>query len=141
MDDAALTVLLCEQLGRIPKWAWRPDPEDLYLESEVAVFYGSIDPTPDRACGVRVYGTIDARDDHYGARRVQLRLRGARGQARGADLLAWPAFLVMQNLSRVGGISGASRQSMTPLGADDNGREERTENYLILLDNTEASTS
>jgi hypothetical protein len=29
---------------------------------------------------------------------------------------------------------------MAPLGADENGREERTDNYTITLDNTEAST-
>jgi len=38
----------------------------------------------------------------------------------------------------VGGISGVSRLSMAPAGADENGREERTENYLIILDNQEA---
>lgn len=141
MDDVTLTDLLCTQLGRIPGWAYRPDPEDPYLENEVAIFYGSIDPSPDKACGVTVYGATDDAIEHYAWRRVQLRLRGLRHVRESADQLAWPAFLVLTNLSRVGGISGASRQSMTPLGADDNGREERTENYIILFDNTEESAS
>jgi hypothetical protein len=29
---------------------------------------------------------------------------------------------------------------MSPAGADDNRREERTENYLVVLDNPEALT-
>lgn len=139
MDDVTLTKTICTILGEIPGWAWRPDGP-AYTGSEVGVFYGPIGAAPDRAVGVRVYGTTDERIEHYGWRRVQLRLRGARDQPDGADELAGLAFEALQGLSRMGGISGVSRQSMAPAGADENRREERTDNWIIILDNQEALT-
>lgn len=140
MDDVTLTTLICAQLGQLPGWEWRPNGPE-YTAAEVGIFYGPIGAAPDLAVGVRLYGATDERLEHYGWRRVQLRLRGARGQPQGADKLAGPALAAMEGLSRKGGISGVSRQSMTPLGADANGREERTENYIITLDNMEAFRS
>jgi hypothetical protein len=139
MDDVALTTLICERLSQIPGWAWRPEPDDEpYTDDEVGIFYGQLGVSPDRAVGVRVYGTTDNEREHFHSRRVQLRLRGARGRTDGADVLAGLAFGALQGLSRVGGISDASRLSMAPAGADENGRQERTENYTIILDNQEA---
>ena len=138
MDDRTLTMLICSILGGIPGWDWNPDGLGPVIADPVTIFYGALGTTPDTACGVRVYGSTDER--HLGWRRVQLRLRGNSGRPDGADVLAAPAFDALQGLSRVGGISGISRQSMAPAGADDNRREERTENYLIILDNLEALT-
>jgi hypothetical protein len=140
VDDAQLTFTLCSILGRIPSWSWRPDGPG-YTASEVGIFYGAIGATPDRAVGVRVYGTEDdPLADLYG-RRAQLHFRGGKNQRDGADRMAGAAFVVLDGLSRVGGISGIRRISFGSLGADDNGREERTDNYRITLDNPEASTS
>jgi len=137
VDDGTLCIRICRQLARLPGWVFREDGTD-YLASEVALFVGAIDPTPDRAIGVRVYGTTD---DDVAERRVQLRIRGAKNQPLSADRMADLAFTVLHGLSRVGGINDIRRISMTPLGSDTNGREERTENYQIILDNPEASSS
>ena len=40
---------------------------------------------------------------------------------------------------RTGGINHIHRTSFGPLGADVNGREERSENYSVVLDNPEAA--
>lgn len=135
MDDATLTVRICELLGRVPGWAWRPDSP--YLPGEVAIFYGPIGDTPDQAIGVTVYDGTD--QNHLHERRVQLRIRGARGARNGADQIAGFAFTVLQGLSRWDGINDARRVSFAPLGADQNDRQERSENYLVTLDNTEAT--
>lgn len=137
MDDAALTILICERLGAIPTWAWRPTGPS-YTEPEVGVFYGSLAATPNRAVGVRLYAASDDEQEALHWRRVQLRFRGLPGLPSSADALAGLAFASLQGLSRVGGISGISRLSMAPAGADENGREERTDNYTITLDNLEA---
>lgn len=138
LDDVELTQEICTQLGGITGWEWRPTGP-AYTSAEVGVFYGAIGTSPDRAVGVRVYGSTDTRDGPA-SRRVQVRFRGAPGNPAGADDLAGQAFPVLTGLSRVGGISGVSRLSMAPLGADSNRREERTDNYIITLDNQEALT-
>lgn len=140
MDDAALTKLLCSILGELPGWEWQDsaDQEAPFPDDAVVVYYGAIGPKPDRAVGVRVYGATDEELEHLHWRRVQLRLRGEAGRPDGADALATQAFQALQGLSRVKGINGISRQSFSPAGADLNRREERTENYLIILDNQEA---
>ena len=139
MDDRTLTKLVCAELGRLPTWEWRDEGDETPVPvGAVMIFYGAIDSSPDKAVGVRVYGVTDIDLEHLRWRRVQLRVRGERGRPDGADVLADQAFLILQELSRVGGISGISRQSMAPSGADENRREERTDNYTIILDNREA---
>ena len=135
MNDSTLTQTICALLGAIPGWKWGAG----YTASDVGIYYGAIKATPDRAVGVRVYA---AEDDHvtgFAIRRVQVRFRGAKNAPDGADALAEAAFRVLHTLSRTGGISGIRRLSMAPLGADTNGREERSDNYLVTLENPEAS--
>lgn len=138
MDDDELTFRLGEILGRIPGWMWDPTAE-AFPAAVVPIFYGRIPDSPDRAVGIRVYGAEDRLTESLAERRAQVRYRGARHDPRGANKLAAPAFTLLQGLSRVGGISDIRRLSMAPLGADINGREERTDNYIITLDNTEAT--
>ena len=140
-----LTKLICSTLGEIPGWDWHDSdldaPEDephVYAPDAVVIYYGAIGTEPDKAVGVRVYGTTDEPDLSW--RRAQLRLRGVAGRPDGADKLSAPSFAILHGLSRLGGISSISRQSMAPAGTDDNRREERTENYLIILDNQESLT-
>lgn len=135
MDDAALTLRLVEYLDRIPGWSWITT--GTYPSGVVALHYGALAAAPDRGVGVRVYG--DGAGEDAVRRRVQLRIRGARGDVTGADRMASTAHTVLEGLSRWGGILSAERISFAPLGADANGREERTDNYLITLDHTEAS--
>lgn len=137
MDDAALTRLICAALGGLPAVHWRPDGP-AYSQNEVGVYYGALAPHPDRAFGVRVYGGTGPAPAGVHVRRVQIRIRGARDRPDGADLLAEVSVLVLSSLTAHPGISGITRTSFGPLGADSNGREERTENYTIILNNKEA---
>ena len=131
-------MLICSILGTIPGWDWNPDGTGPVVSDPVTIFYGALGTTPDTAVGVRIYASTDSLTEHYGSRRVQIRVRGAQGRPDGADELAGLAFAAIQGLSRMGGVSGISRLSLSPAGTDDNRREERTENYLITLDNLEA---
>ena len=137
VNDSTLTKTICTLLGSIPGWAWRTVGP--YLPSEVGVYYGAIPDSPDMAVGVRVYEADDDNLRFTRARRVQVRFRGAPDNPAGADDLADTARDALDGLSRVGGMSGVSRLYMAPLGADTNGRQERTDNYLVILDNKEAT--
>ncbi|WP_417555593.1 minor capsid protein [Microbacterium sp.] len=137
MDDETLTIRLCEIVGALPLFAWRPSGP-AYVPSEIGVFYGTLGDGPDRAVGIRVYSSIDDPDLH--SRRVQLHIRGARYEPFGADRIADILFAVLHERPRGDGMASILRTSVAPLGADDNGREKRTENYLITLDNLEASS-
>ena len=138
MDDATLTKTICALLGELPGWAWRLTGP-AYAGDDIAVFYGTIPPDPDRAVGVRVYGQVGSPSDFLIQRRVQLRSRGARGFADDADAVAGIAFARIGDLVREAGILTVHRESFTPLGADANGREQRSDNYIVILDNPEAS--
>lgn len=137
MDDETLTTTLCEIAGGIPSFAWRETGPD-YTASEIGVFYGPISESPDRAVGIQVYDPID--EPNLLSRRVQFHIRGGRGQRSGADRIAGILFAVFHERPRGDGIASILRTSAARLGADVNGREERTENYLITLDNMEASS-
>lgn len=137
MSDTDLTKLLCALLGDIPGWEWR-ETAPPYAEGERAIHYGAIPEFPDVGIGVRVYSTSDNAVTGLASRRAQVRFRGRPGYVADADNMAQLAFLRLQRLSRVGGISDIRRDSMTPLGADTNGREQRSDNYTITLDNQEA---
>ncbi|CAN7267114.1 minor capsid protein [Microbacterium foliorum] len=134
--DTELTIRCAEILGRVPSFAWRP-AGPAYTSSEVAIFYGRVLDAPDRAIGVRVYSPAD--QPHLSSRRVQFHVRGGRDDVTGADRLADVLFTVLDGRLRGDGIASISRTSFSQLGADKTGREERTENYLITLDNLEAS--
>ncbi len=138
MNDTELTIAVCELLGAVPGWTW--STTDPYPADGVGIFYGPIPDSPDQAIGVRVYGGTDDSVVYSPRRRVQLRIRGRRGHVADTDTLAGLAFLILQGRSRTRGISHIARTTFGPLGADQNGREERTENYLITLDNQEAQT-
>ncbi len=136
MDDSDLTQLVCRLLAQRCGWAWKP--EGINPAAPVWTFYGRIAATPDEAVGVRVYGGTDDLVDGLKTRRVQVRHRGPKDAPDGADKLADKTFAALQGLSRVEGINSAHRLSWAVLGADGSGREERTDNYQIILDNPEA---
>lgn len=139
ISDQDLTKLVCSLLGDVPGWLWWEDDDTPYPATSTGIFYGAIGTDPDRAIGVRVYGTTDYYEESLSSRRVQLRFRGRPHRVDDPDNLAQIAFLRLQGLSRVGGISGIRRDSGggSPQ-ADGNGRGQRTDNYTIILDNQEA---
>ncbi|MGD9607401.1 MAG: minor capsid protein [Leucobacter sp.] len=139
MDDDELTRRLCGILAGLPGWEG-PDRAS-HAGAKVAVFYGAIDTTPDVAVGVRVYGEASIPGESREVRRVQFRFRGEPNAPNGADRLAGIVHAIFSNLTRVAGVNGAIRASFAPMGADKNRREERADNYLIIIDNLEAYPS
>ena len=137
MNDRDLTIAICQLLGELPGWSW--STTGTYPADRVGVFYGPIPDAPDRAVGVRVYGGTDDPEVYSPTRSVQLLFRGARNRPDGADELADEAFTPLQRRVRSGGINFAYRISFGPLGADGNGRQERADNYQIVIENTEVT--
>lgn len=134
MKDSELKTRLCEILGSIAGFEWSTTAA--YGTDSVGVWFGRIGDVPDRAVGVRLYGGSD--DDDLKARKAQIWVRGARGERDSADDIADAVFTRFNNLSREGGVLGIRRESMSDQGADDNDRDQRSENYTIILDNEEA---
>lgn len=132
--NAIATVLA----GAHDDWAWQPNGP-AYTASQVGIFYGAIGPAPDRAIGITPYMGLDDHVTTLAIRRVQLKFRGAPRNPSSADALADAAFETLQGLARVAGLNLVTRESFAPLGADSNDRQERTDNYQIILDNPEAT--
>lgn len=135
MDDATLTIRLCERLAIVPGWSWRPGGP-AYTDDELGIYYGAIPAEAPWGIGVRVYGGDDVDTVE---RRAQLRIRGLLDSRPGADRIAGIALTVLHGLSRWGGINDIRRTSFDPKGEDATGRQGRTDNYRIRLDNPEAS--
>jgi hypothetical protein len=138
VDDVTLTQRVCELLAAATSWAWR-SAGPAYTSSEVGLFYGALGAVPDRAVAVAVYGTDDDVATGLGTRRVQVRYRGAKNTPAGADALAELGFTALHDTYPGGGIARIARVSSARLGADENGRQERTDNYQVILDNPEAT--
>ena len=136
MDDVELTKAVCRLLAERCGWGWVL--AGVNPTAPVRLFYGAIGTAPDQAVGVTVYGGTDDHVDGLTTRRVQLLHRGAKNAPDGADALAAESFGVLQGLSRTSGINTSFRLSWARLGADGSGRQERSDNYQIILDNAEA---
>lgn len=134
MDDGELTRAICERLAAAGVGAWRPTGP-AYTATETGIFYGALGTTPDRALAVAVYLPVDDIQTGLSLRYLQVRSRGPRGAPDGADALAGAAFRALHGTYPRGGIARITRTSAARLGADGNGRQERTDNYLIVLDN------
>lgn len=119
--------------------AWHP-VGPAYTSADVGIFYGPVGATPNRAIGVTCYTQTDDIETGRADRYVQVRCRGNPGAPNGADILADAVFTALHGVYRVSGISRITRTSTAPLGADDNGRQERTDNYHLILDNPEATS-
>ena len=137
LSTSDLTTTVCVLLDAAGVGKWRPTGPD-YAAGEVGIFYGPLGATPDRAVGVSVYIQNDNLATSVSDRYVQVRCRGARGVPNGADILADAGFTALQGVAHTSGIALIARSSTAPLGADGNGRHERTDNYRVILDNPEA---
>lgn len=140
MDDAGLTRWVVEQLGGIDGWVWGADEPYDYVEDVTHVFEGAVPAEARRAAGVRVFGGTDDDETETKTRRIQIRSRGDEGEPNGANRVADAAFAHLRKLLREGVVSSVIRTSFDPAGVDQNGRESRTDNYLIIFDNEEAPT-
>lgn len=139
MDTSALTTSIAGLLDAAGVGVWRPTGPD-YTDSETGIFYGAIGPSPDKAIGVSVYGQQDDIETTVQTRSVQIRYRGAPGVPNGADIVADAGFEALQGTYHVPGIARITRSFVSNLGADTSGRQERADNYTIVLDALEASS-
>jgi len=138
LDDADLTRWLVEQLGTIDGWLWSADDPYDYTQNVVTLHEGGIAADARRSVGVRIFGGEDDEETETKTRRVQLRSRGNEGDPNDANRVADAAFAHLRRLLREGVVSAVTRTSFDPAGVDQNGREGRTDNYLIIFDNEEA---
>jgi len=138
MDTTEVTYAVAQILAEADVGQWRPTGPG-YAPAEVGIYYGPIHASPDRAIGVTVYTQTDDVVTGLQDRYVQVRCRGAKGQPNGADLIADAAFEALHGVYHHLGFARVTRTSTAPLGADENGRQERTDNYRVIIDNSEAS--
>jgi len=136
VDTAQVTTTVCVILDAAGVGEWRPT--GAYTTAEVGIFYGAIAAAPDRGIGVTTYMQTDDVETGLAVRMVQLWCRGTHGDPRGADVLADAAFAALHGIYHRSGLASITRKSSAPMGADGNGRQERSDNYVIVIDNPEA---
>jgi len=134
MDTTTVVTAVNEILAAANVGKWQP-AGPAYLTTEVGIFYGPIGAAPDRAIGVTCYTQTDDIVTERADRYVQVRCRGAKGLPNGADILADAAFAALHGVYRTSGFARITRTSTAPLGADTNARQERTDNYQLVIDN------
>ncbi|MGV8972912.1 MAG: phage tail terminator protein [Rhodoglobus sp.] len=134
MDTSTVTTTVCALLDTANVGEWRPSGP-AYSAGEVGIFYGPILAAPDRAMGVTTYLQTDDPETCLAVRMVQVRYRGAKGIPNGADILADAGFAALHMLHHTSGIARITRSSTAPFGADGNGRQERVDNYRVIIDN------
>lgn len=142
MGDDVVIIAVAELLAELG-WAWRPHSE-FEPDDDVGILFRRLADRPNlpaQLVAIAVYGGGDDDENGEAYRLVQLRFRGARNDPRGADQLAGAAFNHLRTVAHRRGIAWARRRSFDQSKADDNGREQRTDNYRITLDNPEATPS
>lgn len=138
MNTSALITTIAELLATAGVGAWRP-AGPAYTATETAITYRALPAAPDRAIAVAAYDNVDDPVTGTAVRFVQLRVRGRAERIADADDLADFAFGVLHDRHQPApGIARILRTSTVPLGADGNARQERSDNYQIILDNPEA---
>ena len=133
MNDSTLIQTLAQILADTGLGVWDPTGTTPYTASDIAIFYGPIGTSPDRAIGITRYGGTGpiSNDGARGPRFVQVRVRGLPGSALSADDLADAVDAVLARMPRTQGLTSEWASGPLPLGADDNRRTELTLNYLV----------
>ncbi|TKR27135.1 hypothetical protein FA014_01905 [Cellulomonas hominis] len=132
---ATVAVALVEHLDASTSLVWRP--QGSYAAGDHALTIKAVPASPDVVCSVTVYDVDDDPDPRQVRRTfaVQLRFRAA-SRPDAVDQVADEVFAVLhaRHHTRLGGIRVArcARVSVAPLGPDNNGRHERTDNYRIV---------
>lgn len=111
--------------------------DEPYLKSDRAVTVKRFPASPDIAVAIYPYGTGDATLVPGSTFDVQLRFRGPAGDRlfadRWADEVAAKLHWKHQFLLGDVHVQRSQRVLAVPLGADDNGREERADSYELIL--------
>lgn len=137
MDTTTLVTAVNQILHDAGAGVWHPTGP-AYTSAQTGIFYGPIGAAPDKAIGVTSYNQTDDVVNGEAIRYIQVKCRGAKGAPNGADVIADAAKDALHGVYHTSGFARISRNSAAPLGADENGRQERVDNYQILLDNPEA---
>ena len=119
VDDEALTRHLRGLVQGVP------------FRDTVMVAAKRLPATPDAGVAITVYATED--DITARIRRVQFWSRGDRGDPFSADRIADDLLAHLHWLHNDPVVSRARRLSFAQLGQDGNGRDERTDNYQVIL--------
>jgi hypothetical protein len=109
-----------------------------YLATDTAIVFGELPTTPDRVIAITVYGSDDEGQVPLSQMRVQFMFRGEPNNTLDAGEIAGPVFDLMQGLEHLqcgsAHINLAQRVSRITLGADDNKRQMRSDNYALDVD-------
>ena len=112
-------------------------PGGVYAANDKAATIKRLPSYPDNAVAVSLYSTQDATVLPNATVRIQLRFRAAKGSRTAVDEWAdevashlhWKRNLTLGAVK----VARAERINTAPMGADDNGREERADNYELIL--------
>ena len=134
-SPAELVVAIAEHLAAHTSATWRPT--GAYTATETGITIKTVPATPDRVIAITVYDVDDDPDPRQVRETyvVQIRFR-APGRPDNVDDLAQEAKATLhtQHHTTFGQvpIARCARTYVAPLGADANGRHERTDNYRIV---------
>lgn len=138
MKTSTVTLALCQWLADNDFGIYRPNTP--YQKNERAITVRRLPTAPEWALAVAPYGLDEDLVLPNRLINVQLRFRTGKGQPLTtvddwADDVA--EALHMRHRFNMGGlhVQRAVRTIIAPLGADENGREERADSYALLLMN------
>lgn len=131
---ASLLSGLGEQLGAAGVGSWITS--GTYGDDETAIVLGRTPPAPDRVIALASYPVEDDPQIPVSVLGVQVRCR-ATADPRAADDLADQVFDLWHGAMNllIGGVRVVQilRRSSTPLGQDQSGRWERSDNYYMTV--------
>lgn len=107
-----------------------------YSAGERAITLKALPSSPDEAVAVSVYDVEDDLRLPHVLVYVQLRFRGSDASRTSVDDFADAAFSALHGARFAAGdrsVQQCRRLSVAPLGGDDNARQERADNYELVL--------
>jgi hypothetical protein len=129
-----LLTAIAEHLDAQGVAVWKPAGG--YTSSDIALTFGRLPSTPDRAIALAAYGVDQFADDPVNTdstQGVQLRMRGIPHDPRSVDEIADQAFDALQGWrAPAAGIILCTRRLNAPMGVDANQRWERADSYHLL---------
>lgn len=114
---------------------WKTPPA-VYDDTDIGIVLGVPTQSPRSLIALAAYGNTDDPAASDSTMQLQVRLRGADADPTGADDLADAVFDALQGLrADLNGVRlvYGRRASTLPLGVDGNGRQERSDNYDLMV--------
>ncbi|WP_116051679.1 minor capsid protein [Amycolatopsis palatopharyngis] len=125
---------IAEHLDAAGAGVWRPT--GAYLDAEIGIVLGVPSQQPPSLIALAAYNNSDDPSLSDSSVTMQVRTRGPDADPRKADDLADAVFDALQGLRATANgirVVYSRRISTFPLGIDDNGRHERTDNYDLTV--------